>query len=200
MASTEVAADTPGGTRMGAALVSGASDRAPSDPAPGFRHSSSFLARMTFANPGQRLTIELVDRVAAETDSDEAHRIVRLETTAGKETLEVTLSFFAGEPSDPSRSAPRRVRLVAGADSVEVEVPAAHLPSRRCKASANAMKSPLLYLGRWAPLLMYAQSNDDRGLAVRMLEPPELALEGKTHVYPEWPEPGWLWRARVEPP
>jgi hypothetical protein len=185
---------------MGAALVSGASDRAPTDPAPGFRHSSSFLARMTFANPGQRLTFELVDRVAVESDSDDAHRVLRLETTAGKETLEATLSFFSGEPSDPTRAAPRRVRLVAGSDSVEVEVPAAHLPSRRCKTSANAMKSPLLYLGRWASLLLYAQAGDDRGLVARMLEPPVLELEGKTHVYPEWPEPGWLWRVRVEAP
>lgn len=192
------ASDGSAGIRMGAALVSGAGENSPNDPAPGFRHAASFLARVTFANPGQRVTFELVDRVAMDAESDDAHRILRLSTTAGKETLEATLSLFTGESKDPAASPPRKVRLVVGSERVEVDVAASHLPSRRSRATSNAMKSPLLYLGRWATLLFYAQAADDRGLAVRLLEPPVLDLEGKTHVYPEWPEPGWLWRVRIE--
>ncbi|MBM4360559.1 MAG: hypothetical protein FJ096_20830 [Deltaproteobacteria bacterium] len=184
--------------KVGSASISGKSDGVPTDAAPGFRHAMSFALNLTVANPGQSLVFEVVDRVAPEAEADPAHRLLELKTVAGKETLDGTLSFFSGEPSAPDRAPPRRIRLTVGAQRVEVAVPARSVPSRRCRASANAMKNPILYPKRWAALLFYAQAQDDRGLEVRMLEPPQMVLEGKTHSYPDWPEPGLLWRVRAD--
>jgi hypothetical protein len=183
--------------KVGSATVSGKSEDVPTDAAPGFRHAMSFAVHVALANPGQSLTFEVVDRVASEADADAERRILELTTTAGKETLDGTLSFFSGDASSPERSPPRRIRLSVGSQRVEVDVPARSLPSRRCRSSATSMRNPLLYPRRWASLLFFAQAQDDRGLEARMVEPPQMLLDGKTHSYPDWPEPGLLWRIRA---
>ena len=193
---SEHAVALPGDVRVGTATVSGESEKRPTDPAPGFRHAMSFSVNVTVANPGQSLLFELVDRVSPEADAEAERRLLALEAVVGRETLEGTLSFFTSEQATAGASPARRVRLVVGAEKVEVALPARSLPSRRCRASATSMKNPILHAKEWAPLLFYAQAQDDRGLEVRMLEPPLMLLEGKTHAYPAWPEPGLLWRVK----
>ena len=184
--------------KVGSASVNGSAAAAPTDLPVGYRHVSTFVVRVALAYPGQAVTLELVDRVATGADADDAHRILRLRVIAGKETTSGALSIFAGDAADSNVAAPRRVRLVFGGETVEVAVPAAHLPSRRFRASVMSLSNPVLHPDTWSALLFYAQTKDERGLDVTILEPPELRIGEQRYLYPDWPEPGWLWRVRVD--
>ncbi len=185
--------------KVGSASVNGSAAAAPIDPPLGYHHVSTFVLTVDLAQPGQTVFLELVDRVAATADSDAAHRLLGLKVIAGKEKNEGALSFFVADTVAPDAVARRRVRLVFAGERQEVEVPSGHLQSHRCRANATSLKNPVLHAGRWGSLLFYAESSDARGLTVRLLEPPELVLDKQLYRYPDWPEPGWLWRVRVDP-
>jgi hypothetical protein len=179
--------------------VNGKGEPTPSDIFDGYRHTATFWASFYLSRPGETLRLELVDRVGLPSESQDEQRILSIEGVAAELSIQAQLSMFVAVKQDGVKERARRVRLTLGKESVEVEVPRAHLPSHPCKRSDRLFNSPTLHAGEWSQLAFHAQSGDDRGLTIRMVDPPLLELDGRTHTYPDWPEPGWIWRVKVLP-